>query len=72
MLKDGSSIASLRPIAGTNHIDLTGQYKPSAKMLAYVASDDKILVQTEQMQTLVFDSYGYICHEDLPDLFWER
>ena len=41
-------------------------------MLAYVASDDKILVQTEQMQTLVFDSYGYICHEDLPDLFWER
>ena len=72
MLKDGSSIVSYRPIAGTNNIDLMGQYKPSEKILAYVAGDDRILVQTEEMQIIVFDSDGYVCHEDIPNLLWER
>lgn len=46
-----------------------GQYNSSTDMLAYIASDDKILAQTRDKRVLVFDSEGYICHDDIPDLF---
>ena len=46
ILYDGSTIISFKPISTSCYIDLVGQFRPSDKMLAYVASDSKIMVVT--------------------------
>ena len=38
-------------------------------MLAYVASDSKIMVVTQSKTILFFDKDGYICREDKPRFF---
>ena len=40
-------------------------------MTAYVASEDKILVQMDDNRIIVFDSDGYICDDDMPELLWQ-
>ena len=39
MLKDGSTLLSFKPLPGSNFVDLMGQYMPTEKMKAFVASD---------------------------------
>ena len=37
-------------------------------MLAYIASDNQIMVQMHDRSTLIFDQDGYICHSKVPEL----
>ena len=60
---------SCKPLSGVLNVDLMGQYRPSKEVLAYIASENRILVQTEEKRILIFDRDGYICHDDVPHFF---
>ena len=67
ILKDGSTILCCKPLPGTNWIDLMGQYEETDKMQAFIASDNRFLVQRSEGLISVFDKDGYICHNDDDD-----
>ena len=75
---DGSGIFTCKPLVGSCVVDIMGQSRTEASTkankgagkkskLPFIASDDKIFIQTEDLDVLVFDKDGYICH-DFDDL----
>ena len=65
-LDDGTNVVSLKPLAGSCFVDLLGQNRPTQKMLVYLVSESRVLVQTSDKRMLVFDKEGYICYDVVP------
>ena len=66
----GAEILRCKPLAGTNCIDLYGQYRLSAKIRAYLTGHDNILTEIKDddgglkySKLVLFDDEGYICDD---------